>query len=380
MHVLLLINPAATAADPALHEAVRTALVGAAVVERVEVVQTERRGHARELAAAAGRDGVDVVAAVGGDGTVNEVVDGLLGGAPAGPAHPAPGDDPTERTTGGPALVVVPNGATNVLARALGLPRHPLRAAHALVAALEAGHERRIGVGLLEHLDDARPAAAPGAAQHHGPPADGTAASDGTVNLAQRPRTADVPGEQRAARWFVLNAGLGLDAAAIAHVELGRLAGRRATNRAYALATLQAWRASDRTDAPLQVRTPDGLEESLAAVMVTNTDPWTYLGPRRMRPTPRSSFDLGLDATAARRMHLGGTLESLGRMLAHRPAPLRTTWSAHDQPWLEVRSARPVALQVDGDYLGETTGVRLTARPDAVRLVVPLGGPPLRSR
>ncbi|GMA85980.1 hypothetical protein GCM10025868_12300 [Angustibacter aerolatus] len=185
-----------------------------------------------------------------------------------------------------------------------------------------------------------------------------------------------MPGEQRAARWFVLNAGLGLDAAAIAHVELGRLAGRRATNRAYALATLQAWRASDRTDAPLQVRTPDGLEESLAAVMVTNTDPWTYLGPRRMRPTPRSSFDLGLDATAARRMHLGGTLESLGRMLAHRPAPLRTTWSAHDQPWLEVRSARPVALQVDGDYLGETTGVRLTARPDAVRLVVPLGGPP----
>ncbi len=69
--------------------------------------------------------GADLVLAVGGDGTVNEVAQGLLG-SPA-------------------ALGIVPVGSGNGLARAL---RIPLRPAPAL-AALESGARRRMDVGFL---------------------------------------------------------------------------------------------------------------------------------------------------------------------------------------------------------------------------------------
>ena len=77
---------------------------------RAELVPTARPGHAAELAAAAVRDGVDILAAAGGDGTVHEVAAGLLeatGGAGAEPAG------------GGPVFAVVPVGSANDYAHSL---------------------------------------------------------------------------------------------------------------------------------------------------------------------------------------------------------------------------------------------------------------------
>ena len=70
---------------------------------------TNHRGHAIEIGRDATRDGVDVVIVHGGDGTVNEVVNGMLG--EAGRAPP--------RWTA-PAVGVVPGGSANVFARSLG--------------------------------------------------------------------------------------------------------------------------------------------------------------------------------------------------------------------------------------------------------------------
>jgi diacylglycerol kinase family enzyme len=87
-----------------------------AVEDRLDVVETvltERRGHATELAAQAVGDAVFVF---GGDGVVNEVLNGLPEGKPLG---------------------IVPGGHTNVFARALGAPEDPARAVRA----------RRISVG-----------------------------------------------------------------------------------------------------------------------------------------------------------------------------------------------------------------------------------------
>src|SRR5919199_2741355 len=64
----------------------------------VEVLNTERPNHATELAAAAGDR---LVVAAGGDGTINEVINGLGEGATLG---------------------ILPLGTANVLARELGLP------------------------------------------------------------------------------------------------------------------------------------------------------------------------------------------------------------------------------------------------------------------
>ena len=72
----------------------------------VEVVETNRRGHAIRFAQDAARRGVDIVIGYGGDGTLNEVATGVAG---------------TDT-----ALGVLPGGSTNVFARTLGMPNDPV--------------------------------------------------------------------------------------------------------------------------------------------------------------------------------------------------------------------------------------------------------------
>jgi YegS/Rv2252/BmrU family lipid kinase len=99
-------------------------LIRAHIRERAlpaELATTERPGHATELARAAAQSGHDVVVAVGGDGTVNEIAQGLVGTATA--------------------LALVPCGSGNGLALHLGLPRQPEAA---LSLASGAGAEVRL--------------------------------------------------------------------------------------------------------------------------------------------------------------------------------------------------------------------------------------------
>jgi diacylglycerol kinase family enzyme len=109
----LIVNPYASRVTGELAERVAQA-VGA-----VEVLRTERRGHAVELAAAVDTDAVVVFS---GDGGFNEVLNGVRPGVAVG---------------------FVPGGGTSVLPRALGLPRDPLAAARAIAA----GRTRRISLG-----------------------------------------------------------------------------------------------------------------------------------------------------------------------------------------------------------------------------------------
>lgn len=93
----------------------------------VEVVETNRRGHATRFAHDAARRGVDVVIGYGGDGTLNEVATGIAG---------------TDT-----ALGVLPGGSTNVFARTLGMPNDPVAAADLLARGIDAGDLRPIGLG-----------------------------------------------------------------------------------------------------------------------------------------------------------------------------------------------------------------------------------------
>jgi len=93
----------------------------------VEVVETNRRGHATRFAHDAARRGVDVVIGYGGDGTLNEVATGIAG---------------TDT-----ALGVLPGGSTNVFARTIGLPNDPIDATSDLLGALADGSIHRIGLG-----------------------------------------------------------------------------------------------------------------------------------------------------------------------------------------------------------------------------------------
>jgi diacylglycerol kinase family enzyme len=101
----------------------RTAL--GSVGEESRVVVSERRGHVRELAAAAVRSGSRLVMVWGGDGSMNEAGSALLGT-----------DVP---------LALVPAGSGNGLARELGTPMRP---AAAIAAALK-GRPRVIDAGVV---------------------------------------------------------------------------------------------------------------------------------------------------------------------------------------------------------------------------------------
>src|SRR5260370_1312061 len=81
---------------------------------------------------------------LGGDGTINEAVNALLG-APTGPGA-SPGGRPDAGQL--PALVPIPGGSANVFVRALGVPADPVDATGAILAAIRSGRQRRIGLGL----------------------------------------------------------------------------------------------------------------------------------------------------------------------------------------------------------------------------------------
>ena len=92
MRALLVVNPTATTTSARTRDVLAHALASDL---KLEVATTEYRGHARDLARQAAESGsVDLVVALGGDGTVNEVVNGLL--------HEGPDPDRLPRPRGGP--------------------------------------------------------------------------------------------------------------------------------------------------------------------------------------------------------------------------------------------------------------------------------------
>ena len=97
----------------------------------VSVAITTRRHHATALARRGVARGAEAVVVLGGDGTLNEAANGLVG---------------TDT-----ALAVLPGGSTNVFARTLGLPDEPIDAAEAVLAALEDGGTERVGLGAVNN-------------------------------------------------------------------------------------------------------------------------------------------------------------------------------------------------------------------------------------
>jgi len=124
--LLLIGNPTASSVTPRAKVVIAKAL---GADHDVTVAATSRRGHATRLAQGAVADGYEVVVALGGDGTLNEVANGMAG------------SDVT--------LGVLPGGSTNVFARTIGMANNPIEATGELLSALEAVSTRRIGLGTV---------------------------------------------------------------------------------------------------------------------------------------------------------------------------------------------------------------------------------------
>lgn len=316
MRALVVMNPAATSTT----ERSRDVLVNALAAQAdITVVPTEFRGHAAELAAAAVEQRYDVVIPFGGDGTVNEVVNGLLADRNAG--------DRTAR----PALAVVPGGSTNVFARALGMPNDPVEATGALLDALRSGRERSVSVGQ----------------------ADG--------------------------RFFTFCAGYGFDAAVVGMVERARAAGKRNTGGRYVRLAVQRY-LTERYGmhghlrrAPIRVELRDGTPvPPLFMAMATNTTPWTFLGARAIHPTPEASFDTGIDLFGLSSMTTPNVIAVVGRLLSgsSRLPRTRGVEVRHDAHEAVFVSDEPLDFHLDGDYLGVRTKVTVRNLPDALRVII----------
>ncbi|MGW3117334.1 diacylglycerol/lipid kinase family protein [Streptomyces sp. NPDC001107] len=322
MRALLVANPAATTTSARTRDVLIHAL---ASEMKLETVTTEYRGHARDLGRqAAESDDIDLVVALGGDGTVNEVVNGLL--------HAGP--DPE----GLPRLAVVPGGSTNVFARALGLPNDAVEATGALLDALREGSERTVGMGLAE-------------------------GTPGTEDEA-------VP-----SRWFTFCAGLGFDAGVVGRVEQQREQGRKSTHALYLRQVARQFlQEPNRRHGSITLERP-GEEPvtDLVLSIICNTSPWTYLGNRPVYASPKASFDTGLDLLSLSRMSTVSAARYATQLLTSSPerGPHgKHVVSLHDLDRFTLHSKVPLPLQMDGDHLGLRTSVTFTGVRRALRVIV----------
>jgi diacylglycerol kinase family enzyme len=126
MRLLVIVNVNAQAVTPWTVDVIERAL---ASEFKVQLVRTKRKEHAMHLARGAIHEGFDAVAAFGGDGTVNEVANGL-----AGSAVP---------------MAIIPGGGTNVLARSLGIPRDPVEATWYLITNRH-NEPKRVSLGRVD--------------------------------------------------------------------------------------------------------------------------------------------------------------------------------------------------------------------------------------
>ncbi|SDL90684.1 Diacylglycerol kinase family enzyme [Nonomuraea maritima] len=323
MRAMLLVNPTATTTNARTRDVLIRAL-GAAVDLTVE--ETRYRGHAARLAATARAKGYDVVAVLGGDGTINETVNGLLNPVGGGELPAPPSDDPS---LGRPGLMVIPGGSANVFARALGLPNDPVESTSVVLEALRENRRRTVGLG--------------------------QALWEGQ------------------SRYFTFCSGMGYDAEVVRAVEGLRGSGRKATPTRYVNTALRHYLATDKRH-PAMTLTGPGIPTAHGMFMaiISNTSPWTYVGPRPVRPTPWASFETGLDVLGLRRMGPVAVASMIRQMLTVSDTlPVgRHLVQLHDEAEFTLTAARPVAFQLDGDYLGERESVTFRSTPNALQVLV----------
>ena len=314
MRAVLIVNPNATSTTAAARD-----LLAHALESRVglTVVHTNHRGHAVEIAQAARRDGIDVVIIHGGDGTVNEVVNGLLGV----PGHGT--DGPV------PAVAVVPGGSANVFARALGISPDPIEATNQLVDLL-GGYRmgrpwRRIGL----------------------------------MDCGER--------------WGVFTAGMGVDGDVVAAVEAQRAKGRKVTASRYIRVAVREFLTTARREPTLTLHLPGA--DPVAGVhfaFVSNSSPWTYANSRPVWTNPETTFDTGLGVFATTSMNVWSNLRLVRQMVSRKPR-LEAKHLIRDDnvSSVTVTSTTPAACQIDGDYIGTRETMTFTSVPEALCVVAP---------
>jgi diacylglycerol kinase family enzyme len=205
------------------------------------------------------------------------------------------------------AIAALPGGATNIFVRALGLPLDPVEATGTLIAKALDDEAFKLSLGV----------------------ADG--------------------------RYFAVNCGAGVDAAAMRRIDerfprtkskFDRVAFRAV---AWELLVGYAGRSAD-----LEVRIDDGEPLPSLSVMLGRTDPYTYFKDRGIHMTPEASLDGGLDVLSVRKLRRRSVPRIAWQVFGSaRHVHGRDIDYVHDASRVLVTSAKPFPVQVDGDSLGD---------------------------
>lgn len=221
------------------------------------------------------------------------------------------------------AIAALPGGATNIFVRALGLPLDPVEATGTLIGKALDDEAFKLSLGR----------------------ADG--------------------------RYFAVNCGAGVDAAAMRRLDakfprtkakFDRVAFRAA---AWELMVGYAGRRAD-----LEVRIDDADPVPSLSVMVGRTDPYTYYKGHGLRMTPDASLDGGLDVLSVRKLRRRSVPRVAWQVFGSaRHVHGRDIDYVHDAEHVLVTSERPFPVQVDGDSLGDHLRLEVDLAHEALWVV-----------
>ena len=302
MLALLVVNTFATSTSESLRDVITAALSSEL---DLDVITTTGREHAIAIGERAGREGYELVITLGGDGTINEVANGVLaGGSPA------------------PLLAALPGGNANVFTRNMGYPNEPIDATSYLLKAIRDGRTTQVGVGVLETP---------------------------TLN-----------------RYFLFNAGMGVDAAVLARMHERRTSGKKVSDFSYAvLAARELLQWVNRKNPSLTVA-----DTRVHFALIVNLAPWSYVGNHALNPSPQAEHATALDLYAPTKMSLPALTRFAraiftGSDLSDDPEVV----TLHDRSEIQLSSSNPLWVQVDGEPLVQATTATLRHIPGALTIL-----------
>lgn len=307
--MLIIVNPYATTVSDRLKNLVVYALQGR---YEVETVATEAQNHATEIGREVRDHGYDIVVAFGGDGTLNEVANGLAG---------------TEVP-----VSMLPGGSTNVVARTLGVPNDVVDATEHLLALADEWEPRRIDLG---RVDD---------------------------------------------RHFVFSCGVGIDATVVKRVDAHPRLKSRTGPYYYTWAAVSAYyRGYMVRPARMRVQVNGDTVEGITA-LAQNSDPFTYFASRPVRVCEGVEIDDGTLALGVLKRAAQRDMPTLIPKLFSQARPAaRHRQIAHFERVTEASvtsisegrdgNTVPLPVQVDGDYIGERTELRIGIDPGALTVI-----------
>jgi diacylglycerol kinase family enzyme len=270
---------------------------------KLEAVDTEARDHATDLARDAVGRGFDAVLVFGGDGTINEAAQAVVGSDVA--------------------LGILPGGSTNVMARALGVPRDPVEATAFEASRMRSRSTRRVNVGQFHE------------------------------------------------RYFLFSVGMGLDARVVQLVEENPEGKRKHGEWLFAGNALKAALTEYRgADPSITVRISGNEPVEAVLAVCCNARPFTYFKRFAVDACPQARLDSGLDVLAFTRIRAVSIPRIAWGILVSRNHVNWKHASYHsDIQGFELAAGGPLPVQVDGDYIGERERGEVRLVPDALMLL-----------